>query len=146
MWLNESLQFPFGSAETVQKSEIQLKKELEELKSEIETNEIIQGNKLKKSFSSVSIPPDPKVLENERKFCIERLLQVMKHLCFGSDTAFKSVSHRVSFCIGPRSQRPVHSSWCHERTHGKRFEKRIHSRKPCPLAAPSMSTYRSKNK
>jgi hypothetical protein len=77
MWLSQSLQFPYGAAETVQKAETQLKKELEELKSEIEINEIIHGNKLKKPFSSIPIPPDSKNLEQERKFNIERLLQVI---------------------------------------------------------------------
>ena len=74
MWLNQSLKYNHSNLESVKKVEAQLEKDLNELKTEIEANEMVYGIKLKRPSSSIQAPKDAK---NERKLYIERMLQVM---------------------------------------------------------------------
>jgi hypothetical protein len=76
MWLNQSLQYKHLTLESVKKLETQLEKDLDELKSEIEINELVHGIRLKKASSSIQTPKEAKSLTLERKLYIERLLQV----------------------------------------------------------------------
>lgn len=75
MWLNLVEKYNHSLLDSVVKAKTQLDKELNELKTEIETHEILNETNIKKNFPSISFC-DPIVLENERKLFIERLLKV----------------------------------------------------------------------
>lgn len=76
MWLNQSTQYKHLLIDSVKKQEQQLAKDLEELNSEIEINELVHGIQFKRPFSSIPPPKDSNSLAVERKFYIDRLLQV----------------------------------------------------------------------
>lgn len=77
MWLNSALKYKYGNNEAVQKAEEILKSEIAELAKEIELNELEYGAGLARPFSSVSVRKnEAQILANERKFFIEKLLQV----------------------------------------------------------------------
>ena len=76
MWLNQSAQYKHLSVDAVKKQEVQLHKDIEELKSEIEINELVHGIKFKRPFSSIPAPSNSQVLAAERKYFIEKLLEV----------------------------------------------------------------------
>ena len=73
MWLNQSSKYSYLNLEPVKKIDLQLEKDLNELKTEIEANEMVYGIKLKRPNTSIQAPKDAK---NERKLYIERMLQV----------------------------------------------------------------------
>lgn len=77
MWLNETANYKYQNNEAVKKAEEQLQSELNELKREIETNELVYGIGFTRSFSSVPIPKDGQILSKERKLYLEKMLQVI---------------------------------------------------------------------
>ncbi|CAF0884068.1 unnamed protein product [Brachionus calyciflorus] len=77
MWLNEAAaNYKYLNNEPVKKAEEQLQIELNELKREIETNELVHGIGFNRSFTSVPVPKDAQLLAKERKLYIEKMLQV----------------------------------------------------------------------
>ena len=76
MWLNEAPSFKYLNSETIKKSEEKLQFEINELKREIETNELVYGLSFTRPFSSVPPPRDALQLSRERKLYIESLLKV----------------------------------------------------------------------
>ena len=76
MWLNEAANYKYLNNETVRKADEQLVIELNELKREIETNELVHGIGFNRPFTSVPVPKDPQILAKERKLYIEKMLQV----------------------------------------------------------------------
>lgn len=78
MWSDESSTYKYISKqnETVRKADEQLVSDINDLKKEIETNELVHGIGFVRPFSSVPTPRDPKVTERERKIYIEKLLRV----------------------------------------------------------------------
>lgn len=76
MWLNESSSFKYLNGETVKKAEDKLQLEINELKKEIETNELVYGLTFTRPFSSVPAPRDAQHLARERKLHIEHMLSV----------------------------------------------------------------------
>lgn len=81
MWLNTMQKYKYSNNETVKKAEDILKSEIGELVKEIEVNELVHGIGFTRPFSSVGfIKNDPQILMNERKFFLEKLLQVSFYL------------------------------------------------------------------
>jgi hypothetical protein len=76
MNLNQSGQFKYLTLDSVLKAESQLGKDLNELKNEIETNELVHSLKYKKPPSSIRTPNDSHAYSIERKYYIERLLNI----------------------------------------------------------------------
>lgn len=76
MNLNQSGQFKYLTLDSVVKAESQLNKDLNELKNEIETNELVHNLKHKKPPSSIRTPNDSHAYSIERKYYIERLLNI----------------------------------------------------------------------
>jgi hypothetical protein len=76
MWLDESSKFKHLNTEAVKISQDQLNYELNELKKEIELNELVHGIAFTRPFTSVPVPNDAQQLVLERRLYIERLLQV----------------------------------------------------------------------
>lgn len=76
MWLNESSKYKYLSSDAVKRAEDNLQLELNELKKEIETNELVHGISFSRSFTSVPIPKDAPSLARERKLYIEKLLKI----------------------------------------------------------------------
>lgn len=76
MWLEESNRFKHLKIEAVKIAQDQLQYELGELKKEIEINELVHGIAFARPFTSTPVPSDAQQLALERKFYVERLLQV----------------------------------------------------------------------
>jgi hypothetical protein len=76
MWLNESLKYKYLVSDAVKRADDNLQLELNELKKEIETNELVHGISFSRSLTSVPIPKDAPSLARERKFYIEKLLKI----------------------------------------------------------------------
>lgn len=76
MWLNHTANYKYQNNEAVKKAEEQLQSELNELKREIETNELVYGLGFTRPFSSVPLPKDGQILAKERKLYLEKMLQV----------------------------------------------------------------------
>ncbi len=81
MWLNNCLKYNYNSNETIKKTEDILKSEISELVKEVETNEIENKTGFNRPFTSISVKKNEfKVLLNERKFFLEKLLHVSYQL------------------------------------------------------------------
>ena len=77
MWLNRAGTYNYVSNEAIRKAEEMLKSEVVELVKEIEVNELVHGIGFSRPFTSViASKNDPQILANERKYYIEKLLQV----------------------------------------------------------------------
>jgi len=76
MWLNESSKYKYLNSDAVKRAEDNLQLELNELKKEIETNELVHGISFSRAFTSVPIPKDAPSLARERKLYIEKLLKI----------------------------------------------------------------------
>lgn len=77
MLLNTALTYNYSNNEAVRKSEEILKFEIGELVKEIEVNELVHGIGFNRPFTSIlATKNDAQILANERKYYIERLLNV----------------------------------------------------------------------
>lgn len=77
MWLNDTSDYALNNNEAIKKQNENLKSELADLVREIETNELVYGLTFTRPFSSIaSVKNDAQLLENERKYFIEKLIQV----------------------------------------------------------------------
>ena len=77
MWLDETSTYKYTNNESVKFADNNLQNELNDLKREIETNELVEDGNFARPFTSIPLPKDPLVYARERKLHIEKLLRVL---------------------------------------------------------------------
>jgi hypothetical protein len=77
MWQSIELTYRSLNNEAIKQADEQLQLEYNELKREIETNELTPELKFLKPFSSIKAPKEPKLLEKERRLYFEKILNVL---------------------------------------------------------------------